>query len=148
MQEYLMKHQNINSVYKINNGYDFLVECVFKHIKDLEDFMESLEERFRVDDKQVYYVIEDIKREDFGTHAQNVTTGQDLGLTFHYALVSNLDDWDNYEGLQTNAAETWAAATPTDPDREEILTRSRQSQTNYLQWGREALGWAIYVFKK
>jgi len=64
-KEYLIKHQNINSVFKINNGFDFLIEAVFKHIKDLEFFLDTLEERFNVVETQIYYLIEDIKREDF-----------------------------------------------------------------------------------
>jgi len=29
-----------------------------------------------------------------------------------------------------------------------VLKRVRESKTAYLRWGRETLGWAIYVFKK
>ena len=64
-QEFLLKNSNVNSVYKINNGFDFLVECVFKHLKELEDFLEGMESRFKILDKKIYYVIEDIKREGF-----------------------------------------------------------------------------------
>ena len=67
VKNFLIKHQNINSVYKINNGYDFLIEAIFKHIKDLEDFMELMEEKFKIKSKQVYYVIDEIKRENFLT---------------------------------------------------------------------------------
>ncbi len=61
---YLMKHQNINSVCKINNG-DFMIDVIFKHIKDMEDFIENMEHGFDIKDRQVYYVIDDIKRESF-----------------------------------------------------------------------------------
>ena len=64
VKDYLMKHQNINSVCKINNG-DFMIDVIFKHIKDMEDFIESIEQRFDIKDRQVYYVIDDIKRESF-----------------------------------------------------------------------------------
>jgi len=66
-RDYLLKHQNVNSLYKINNGFDFLIEAIFKHIKDLEDFNEELEEKFNVRNKHTYYIIEDIKREGFMT---------------------------------------------------------------------------------
>ena len=65
IKDYLIKHQNVNSVYKINNGFDFLVEGIFKHMKDLEDFMENLEDKFEIKNKQIHYIIEDIKRESF-----------------------------------------------------------------------------------
>ena len=65
VQEYLQAHRNVNSIYKINNGYDYMVELVFVHIKDLEDFMESLERQFRILSQETYYIIDDIKREEF-----------------------------------------------------------------------------------
>jgi DNA-binding Lrp family transcriptional regulator len=69
MQNHLLKHPNVNSVYKINNGYDFLVETVFKQLKDVDDFMEKVEEKFKILEKKVYYIIEDIAREVFLTDA-------------------------------------------------------------------------------
>ncbi len=62
---FLKKNRNINSLVKITNGYDFIVEGVFESIFELEDFLETLDERFKILKKDVYYVIEDIKREEF-----------------------------------------------------------------------------------
>jgi len=64
---YLKEHPNVNSLYKINSGFDFLFELVFRNIRDLEEFMEKLEENYGVTEKQVYYVVDEIKREDFMT---------------------------------------------------------------------------------
>lgn len=65
LQEYFDKCGNVNSAYKINNGYDYLVELVFVHIKDLEDFMENLETQFSIQKQETYYVIDDLKKEEF-----------------------------------------------------------------------------------
>jgi DNA-binding Lrp family transcriptional regulator len=70
LAEYLMKHQNTNSMYKINNGYDFLLEVIFKDIRELEDFLEAVDERFKLKGKQVYYIIDDIVRENFMTQPE------------------------------------------------------------------------------
>jgi len=67
IREFLVNNRNINSIFKINNGFDFLLESIFKEIKDLEDFVEKLEDKFKIKNKQVYYIIEDIKREGFMT---------------------------------------------------------------------------------
>jgi hypothetical protein len=88
------------------------------------------------------------ERSAFGTHYENVEAGQELGLEPVYTVVSNPDDWDRYEGLQWYAAAAWASAHPDDPDVEEVLKRVRANRENHLRWGRETLGWAIYVFKK
>ncbi len=87
------------------------------------------------------------KRSTYGTHYENARVGAELGLKLLYTLVSNQDDWDRYEGLQWYAAEKWASGHPDDPDVEEILKRVREDKENYLRWGRETFGWAIYVFK-
>jgi SAM-dependent methyltransferase len=88
------------------------------------------------------------ERSSFGMHYENVEAGQELGLKPIYSLVSNTDDWDRYEGLQWYAATEWAEAHPDDPDVGEVLNRVGQNRANYLRWGRETIGWSIYVFKK
>jgi len=65
LKEYLVNHHCINSVYKINNGYDFMIEGIFKQIKDMELFMDELDNRFKITDKKAFFIIEDLKRECF-----------------------------------------------------------------------------------
>ena len=65
LKEYLQKSQHVNSVYKINNGFDFLAEVVFRNISDLEEFLDLLEGKFEIKSKEVHYIIDDIKREAF-----------------------------------------------------------------------------------
>ena len=88
------------------------------------------------------------ERSTYGKHHENVEVGQEHGLEIVYTLVSSQDDWDKYEGLQWYAAAEWASEHPEDPDAEEVLKRVRENREAYLRWGRETLGWAIYVFKK
>ena len=88
------------------------------------------------------------KRDAFGLHHENAEVGEELGLELLYTLVSNQDDWDRYEGLQWYAAERWAGEHPNDPDLEEVVKRVRKGKEAYLRWGREVLGWTIYVFSK
>ena len=65
IRKFLLKHQNINSLYKISNGFDFLIEGVFKNVKDVEDFLDALSEKFKLEQTNVYYIVEDIKKEGF-----------------------------------------------------------------------------------
>ena len=81
------------------------------------------------------------------SHVSNVQAGVDLGLSFLYSLVSSEDDWDRYEGLQWQAAERYAAAHTDDLDVEELLRTSRKNRDAYLRWGRDCLGWALYLFR-
>lgn len=75
VREFLMKNSCINSAFKINNGYDFLIEAVFRNIKEVEDFIESLEEKFSIKAKQVFYVIDELKKEAFLSSPTMVSLG-------------------------------------------------------------------------
>lgn len=86
-------------------------------------------------------------RDDFGTHASNVAAGERRGAALVYTLVSAQDDWDQYEGLQWFATAEYTRTHPDDPDLAAVTERVRQAQAAYLRWGRDTLGWAIYVFK-
>ncbi|MFH1181348.1 MAG: Lrp/AsnC family transcriptional regulator [Candidatus Woesearchaeota archaeon] len=63
--KYLFKIPNVNSVYKISGGYDFMLDVVFRDIREMEDFFEMVESKFKIKDKQVYFVIDDLRREAF-----------------------------------------------------------------------------------
>jgi DNA-binding Lrp family transcriptional regulator len=65
LKNFLIKHENINSISRINNGYDFMVEGIFQQIKDMEDFIDMLEQKFNIEDKKSFFIIEDIKKECF-----------------------------------------------------------------------------------
>ncbi|MBI2129097.1 Lrp/AsnC family transcriptional regulator [Candidatus Woesearchaeota archaeon] len=65
LQEFLMSQPNINSLYKVDYGFDFLFEAVFKDLADAESFAEKLEENFDVEEIKKFHVIEELKKEEF-----------------------------------------------------------------------------------
>jgi SAM-dependent methyltransferase len=85
-------------------------------------------------------------REEFGTHESNVDDGVAEGLAPWLALVSSNDDWDRYQTLQWRATARYAAQHPDDPDLPEVTGRVEKDRREYLRWGRETLGWALYLF--
>lgn len=102
---------------------------------------------WRKEPDPAYFAAGGFSLEIFSTHAGNVAIGEELGLTPLYTIVSSDDDWDRYKGLQWRAAERYAAARPDDPDAAEIVRRQRAARERYLRWERDALGWAIYLFR-
>ena len=62
---YLTKHPNINNLCRITNSYDFIIECIFKNVEELEHFSEHLENKFHLKAKETHYIITDLKREGF-----------------------------------------------------------------------------------
>lgn len=65
IQKFICEHPNTNSVFEIDSGFDLLAECVFSNIKELNDFTDILNEKFKILELRVYHVIDDIKREEF-----------------------------------------------------------------------------------
>ncbi len=89
-----------------------------------------------------------LPRDAFGSHAENVEAGERLGLDLVHTLVSSKDDWDQYEGLQWHATAAYARTERKDADLPELLERVAKQKSAYLKWGRDTLGWAIYVFRR
>ena len=65
LHKYLSMHFHINNLCRVNNGYDYCFECVFKTINELENFLESLEEKFDIKTRTAFYIINEIRREAF-----------------------------------------------------------------------------------
>jgi SAM-dependent methyltransferase len=86
-------------------------------------------------------------REDFGSHFSNAEAGELLGMELVHTIVSGENDWDGYEGLQWFTADEFARTHPDDPDLAELAERVSKAKAAYLRWGRDTLGWAIYVFR-
>jgi SAM-dependent methyltransferase len=86
-------------------------------------------------------------RDAFKSHAENAEAGERRGLELVHSLVSSKDDWDRYEGLQWYATAEYARTHPDDPDLPELTERVSKEKAMYLRWGRDTLGWAIYVFR-
>jgi predicted acyl esterase len=95
-----------------------------------------------------YLAFEGLPRDLCGSHLDNVRTGEEEGLVPLCAAASNGDDWDRYETLQWRAAAEWAVANPDDSDRVEVREKQARSREAYLRWGRDTLGWALYLFQK
>jgi DNA-binding Lrp family transcriptional regulator len=65
LEEHLKRQTNVNSLFKINNGYDFMIEGIFTNIREADNFVNSLNDKFKVKDHKEFYIIEDVKREGF-----------------------------------------------------------------------------------
>jgi ubiquinone/menaquinone biosynthesis C-methylase UbiE len=88
-----------------------------------------------------------VAREDFGSHSSNAESGEQRGLNLVHTIVSSQDDWDRYEGLQWYTTDEYARNHPDDSDLAEMVERVSKERAAYLRWGRDTLGWAIYMFR-
>lgn len=104
---------------------------------------------WRQDPSEDYLKASGLAREFFGSHFSNAEAGERLGLDLVYAIASSTtDDWDTYEGLQWYATAEYARTHPDDPDLAELVERVEKARATYLRWGRDTLGWAIYMFRR
>lgn len=81
------------------------------------------------------------------SHFENVKAGEDAGLIPLWASVASEDDWDEYEWLYSMSIENYCHEHPDDPDIGAMLAKIRTWRRTYLQWGRDTLGFALYLFR-
>ena len=62
---FLKAHPSVNAAFRVNNGFDYMIEGVFRNIQELEAFMELLELEQGVVAREVYYIIAEVSREQF-----------------------------------------------------------------------------------
>ena len=61
----LKDHPNINSVYRINRGYDYLIELVAKDSNEMSDILEDLSMQEGIVEKNLFEILSEIKKEEF-----------------------------------------------------------------------------------
>lgn len=71
LQQFLENHVKVNSLVRINNGYNFFIEVIFKNIAEFDVFLEELEE-FNPLTKKEFFVMEELRKESFLTHKPNL----------------------------------------------------------------------------
>ncbi|MBW2988117.1 hypothetical protein DRJ48_02240 [Candidatus Woesearchaeota archaeon] len=72
LRRFLMEHPNINTLHRVNFGWDFVAEAVFHNLGEAEDFKQLLVERFNPTHIESFNVVEELKRESFLTHPSHV----------------------------------------------------------------------------
>jgi SAM-dependent methyltransferase len=95
-----------------------------------------------------YLRLEECERDTFHSHRENVLIGDELGLTCVYTLASDLEDWDGYETPHWWAVSEYADTHPDDPDLPEIWENMRKYRETYLKYGRDTMGWCLYIYRK
>lgn len=65
VKEHLLKSPGLNELYKVNNGYDFMAEFIFKTMQEMENYLDILSDRFELEKEEVFYIIDELGREEF-----------------------------------------------------------------------------------
>ena len=67
------------------------------------------------------------------------------GFDLEYLVRASHSDWDRYESDNWYGLVRWLEANPDHPAHAEVAEHLHSSQDEYLRYGREYLGWAMYV---
>jgi len=68
IRDFLLRHQNVNSISRVNNRNTLLVDCFFRNVNEAYGFKEMLEDR-GIRNIEMRYIIEEIAREQLFTKA-------------------------------------------------------------------------------
>ncbi|UCG69668.1 MAG: class I SAM-dependent methyltransferase [Thermoplasmata archaeon] len=67
------------------------------------------------------------------------------GFEFEYMMRANHDDWDRYEASNWYSLNRWIEEHPDHPEKQDAIDWLHKIQEEYLKFGREYLGWAVYI---
>ncbi len=70
LREVLQSHPNVNTLYRITNGYDYYLEAIFRNHGELEEFEEAIDRL--VTSKIKFHTVEILNQEKFMTGECNV----------------------------------------------------------------------------
>ena len=84
----------------------------------------------------------------FGSHADYIRAGEAAGLVPLYATTSTEQEWDDYSWRYSAALDAHLAAYPEDTDAAIIANRAQGWRALYVQEGRDAMGFGLYLFRK
>lgn len=63
VKAYLQAHPQVNTLLRVNNGYDFAIDAFFRDVREVEDFIEDLECKYKVEASHVLHIIDEIALE-------------------------------------------------------------------------------------
>ncbi len=69
--KFLHAHHRVNTVYRISNNSDFMIEVLFRDLREHNQFTEKLE-ALHAKEIMPYYIVEDIMKEAFLTTTESI----------------------------------------------------------------------------
>jgi len=76
--DFIHNNKNVNSFFKINNGYDYMVEAIFGNMAEMAEFSEAIDNHGMIE-KNMYHVIEEVKKEGFMSQSAKADSLSKIG---------------------------------------------------------------------
>jgi cyclopropane fatty-acyl-phospholipid synthase-like methyltransferase len=94
-----------------------------------------------------YLAFLQMRADELSTHAHT----QEIGLCEGFDLVASSEcsrqEWDNYEEQYARNVEDYVRENPQDPDAASMAERIHAWREAYSRWGRDTLGFGLYLFR-
>ena len=94
-----------------------------------------------------YLEREELGADDFPSLADYLACARELGLEPLWMRGASEQDWDRYEMDQGASLDRFARENPDHPDLAAIREKHVLARDTYLRWGRDTLGFALWVFR-
>lgn len=85
---------------------------------------------------------------ELSTHYGNVIAAQERGWSLVWSVVTSDAGFDRYEALYRLGMARHLAEHPEDPEADAYRDRSERWYANYIRWGRETMGFALYLLER
>jgi SAM-dependent methyltransferase len=103
---------------------------------------------WRRDPNPAYLAAIGSSKHDLGTHHENAVAASERGWSLIWSAVTSDSCWDRYEGLYRMGMARFLAAHPDDPEASVFRERSERWYDSYLRWGRDTMGFALYLLER
>lgn len=87
-----------------------------------------------------------IEEREFKMHAECVEMGEAAGLPCIYTMQASTEEWDHFEGSFWMKSERELVQDPDNVELQAKVQRRRNWKQAYFKWGRETLGFSLFVF--
>lgn len=69
--DFVSNNENINSAFRLEGDFEFMIDCIFKEMNEMKRFMEKINE-FGIEKRQYHFITDEIIRENFMDGGKNV----------------------------------------------------------------------------
>ncbi|ODA34053.1 SAM-dependent methyltransferase [Veronia pacifica] len=101
---------------------------------------------WRKEPDEEYLLATGIDPSELRSNVENIKAGNQLGLECVYIVHSSYQDWDTFESSSWLASERELLRDPNNIELLDKVKARRSWRDAYLKWGRETMGFALYLF--
>jgi len=94
-----------------------------------------------------YLAAEELTADQFPSLADYMAFARGIGLEPLWMRGATEREWDRYEMDQCASLDRFARENPDHPDLAEIWEKHWAAKDTYLRWGRDTLGFALWIFR-